>query len=94
MMKIYKYELDVASTQQVRMPAGATIVDLQVQQGVPCIWAVCPTTPFDTNGIELSYEIRTFLTVGTGHEFIETNLTHIGTYQLNGVFVGHVFERN
>lgn len=90
-MKIYKYELYVATSQEVRMPVGATILTLQLQNKEPCIWATVPHTPYNNHGLEVVYENRRFITVGTGHIFDETNLIYIGTYQ-QGFFVGHVFE--
>ena len=91
-MKIYKYPLSVASVQEVVIPSGAVILDLQVQNGYPCIWAKI-LEPNLAHGREYYFnEIRTFITIGTGHEFSEKNLTYVGTYQLAG-FVGHVFEQ-
>lgn len=69
------------------MPRGAKVLSVQVQNGVPCIWAlVDPVEPV---------EMRRFLLVGTGHEIECTDgLSFIGTFQMrDGELVFHLFER-
>jgi len=84
MNKIFKYPLEVLSEQVVKMPKGAVILDVQVQNGKPCLWAVVdqysPTVE------------RTIYTLGTGQEVALRNRKHIATYQLDGgELVYHVF---
>ncbi len=67
----------------ILMPRGAEILDLQMQRGVPCLWAkVLESEPM----IE-----RTFLTIGTGRVVPNWGVGYIGTYQ-SGEYVWHVFE--
>ena len=37
-MTIWKYPLEVADEQKIRVPAGARPLCVQVQRGVPCLW--------------------------------------------------------
>lgn len=83
MKTIYKYQLEVTGQQTITMPVGSEVLSIQVQYGVPCIWAKVDT------GNEVGD--RTFVTFGTGHPLPENNLEFIGTYQ-TGQFVFHVFE--
>lgn len=66
------------------MPVGAEIISVQMQNGTPCIWAIVP--------LGAPTELRSFITIGTGHDF-EDAFTgwHIATYQ-TGPYVWHVFE--
>ena len=49
MRTIWKYELAMIGRQTVPMPADAEILSVQVQAGVPCLWALvkpdAPTAP-------------------------------------------------
>jgi hypothetical protein len=87
---IYKYQLEVKTNQTVKMHEGAQILSVQVQRGVPCVWAVV-----DPDQPEASYGFETY---GAGHP-VPPDTEHVvrdfvGTYQLNdGEFVGHVFVR-
>jgi hypothetical protein len=86
-MTIWKYHLAVVDSQDVEMPRGATILAVQAQDDVPCIWAlVDPEKPAET---------RTILTFGTGHPIdnrVAMSSRHIGTYQIaRGKLVFHVF---
>jgi hypothetical protein len=67
------------------MPVGSIILTVQVQEQIPCLWAlVDPAAP---------HERRCFRTYGTGHPVADDSGEYIGTFQLNGgVLVFHVFE--
>jgi len=82
---IWKFELKVADEQLVEMPAGSLLLDVQVQNGVPCVWArVDPEQPKVQ---------RKLITHGTGHPVPDTTGDHVGSYQLQGgSLVFHVFE--
>jgi hypothetical protein len=84
MQAIWKFPLLIQDGQAVSMPAGAKVLCVQVQNGVPCLWAlVDPTAP------KLS---RNFFTFGTGHPIDPTGLEFVGTYQIDGgALVFHVF---
>ena len=86
--QIYKYPLTPVDIQIIKMPKGAEILSLQVQNNVPCIWALVDKTQ--------SEEERYFETFATGERIIftsRTERTHVGTYQLSsGRYIFHVFE--
>lgn len=86
MTKVFKFPLEISDEQKVLMPVGAKVLTVQVQNGVPCLWAEC------NPDAECVY--RTFLIRGTGHP-IDDNIEkeYIGTIQLyGGSLVLHVFE--
>lgn len=87
MKTVWKYTMDMAKIQTIRMPQGAEILHVEVQMRCPCIWVlVDPTAP---------YEDREFQLAGTGHSINHSDkqLKHIGTCVLNGgMLVIHVFE--
>jgi hypothetical protein len=91
MKKVWKFELETAGEQRVMMPLKAEILSVQVQRGIPCLWAlVDPDQESDAT------ETRTFLIFGTGHPIPEQriNIVYVGTYQqLVGNFIGHIFEK-
>jgi hypothetical protein len=78
MKTIYKYTLD----EPVRMPKGATVVQVGIQDGLYCIWAVVDT--------DVPVEERRFVVVGTGRE-LNDNMVHVGTVFENP-FVWHIME--
>ena len=83
MTTIYKYQIPYDFT-EVNIPEGAEILSMQLQNGIPCIWAMV-----DTGQPKIK---RKFMIVGTGKELHPCVLhTFIGTYQVPG-FVFHVFE--
>ena len=86
MKTIFKYPLAVQDEQEIMLPAGARVLCVQVQRGVPCLWAVV-----DPEIGKLSHTIHIR---GTGHpvEGIE-NFEYMGTFQLSGGdFIFHVFH--
>lgn len=86
MQVIYKYPLTGPMT-ALRMPEGAEILCVQMQNDIPCVWALVNTS-FDM-------ETRRIMLVGTGHSvpagcFIET---YLGTIQMQGgALIFHVFD--
>lgn len=84
MKTVYKYPFYLSSTFQLSMPAGAEILMVEDQDGVPCIWAlVDPGSSFET---------RTFRLYGTGHPIENPDpLKHRGSFQ-QGRLVWHLFE--
>lgn len=72
--------------QLINMPKGAVVRHIDVQHGIPCLWAEAdPSQPMEGRG---------FVIVGTGHEIpYKDHLAFRGTFMLNdGNFVGHVYE--
>ncbi len=85
MKTTHKFPLAVADLQKVGMPKDSTILTVQIQRGIPCLWALV-----DTNK---AGEERFIRIIGTGHPVPEDILRYIGTFQLQeGNFIGHVFE--
>lgn len=94
-MRVFKYPLLIEGYQTVEMPAGAVVLHVGVERGVPCAWALVDP--------EREPVTRVFRTVGTGHELNipedereHEHLAHehLGTYEIGeGAFVGHVFGR-
>lgn len=88
MRTIYKYELEVKGVQVLEIPEGAIIRCVQVQFGVPCLWAeVDSRSPKEKRTIEI---------FGTGHDIpAELRLSYISTFQMDsGALVFHAYERN
>lgn len=87
---IWKFQMDIVETQLVRMPAKAEILSVQVQDGIPCLWAlVNPANGEQDKCIEM---------FGTGHPVncdMGVSRTYIGTFQMNNTgLVFHAFERH
>jgi len=86
---IWKFPLETIATQAIEMPRHAEILTVQVQRGVPSLWAVV-----DPDRVQ---QKRHFAIYGTGHLMPELEMgaerKYIGTYQLaDGGLVFHVFE--
>lgn len=89
MKRVFEYQLQVNDVCYINMPVRAQILSLQVQNGLPCVWALVDDSEF--------ISMREFRTVGTGHPANECgDLQFVGTYQLLDlvfhVFVGTVSE--
>ena len=82
-MKILKWELN--DSQELFLPKGAKILDVQIQKDTCCLWALC-----DENATR---EKRVFAIYGTGNPIPDDPGTYISTFQMyNGNLVFHVFE--
>lgn len=85
---VWKYPLSLpleGAQVCIRMPFAARILCVQVQNGVPCLWAI----------VQPKEELveRVFDIVGTGAAIPPTARHYIGTVQLGGgALVLHVFE--
>ena len=48
-MRIWKWKLEATDVQTIEVPAGAKLLDVQMQSGLPNLWALCdenaPSTP-------------------------------------------------
>ncbi len=71
------------NTPFIHMPEGAKALTVQLQDGLPVIWAEVET---DRPKVP-----RRFLLVGTGHAMTDEPTAYVGTFQ-DGGFVGHIFE--
>jgi hypothetical protein len=68
----------------VVMPVGSQLLCVQMQNGIPCIWAIV-----DPEAPKEKVNIRVY---GTGHEIPEdAGLGYLGTVQ-DGPFVWHFFN--
>ena len=93
MNAVWKFPISIFNQDfHIRMPVGATILSVQVQRGVPCLWALVQnvdTSHYLTNN-------RFFIALGTGTSYRHNpygELKFIGTFQLfNGDDVYHLFE--
>jgi len=80
---IWKWTLE--SDSEIAMPLGAMILDVQVQDGEPQIWALVDPLAKPVK--------RRFKSYGTGHTVNGLSVCYVGTFQLNGgSLVFHVFE--
>lgn len=80
---IWKFPLDLVARPEPAMPRGARVLTVQLQNGIPTVWAaVDPTAPV---------EPRPLVVVGTGNLLPNDAGPYIGTWQADP-FVFHVFE--
>ena len=85
MLKIWKYELELASQQVLSLPPGADILHVGEQNGKLCMWVL-----LDARSTVVTD--RRIGIVGTGQEIAtDAKREHIGTVQIAG-YVWHVFE--
>jgi hypothetical protein len=88
MRTIWKYEVPILGCFSLELPAGAELLTVQVQFGVPCIWVIVdPEKPL----IEMQFRL-----FGTGHEINPKmgELTHVGSFMmLDGMLVWHLFVK-
>jgi hypothetical protein len=86
MIAVYKYPVDIEDVFTVLMPVRAEVLTVQMQHGLPCIWARVNTAPSPV-------EVRRFRWAGTGHPLGEQADWHyVGTVQMqHGDLVFHLF---
>lgn len=83
MKTIWKWILPIDG--MISAPIGAKVLDVQSQDGEPCLWLLV-----DPSGCKVD---RKFTTYGTGHQVPDDPGEYVGTYQLlDGALVFHVFE--
>lgn len=86
MRTVYKYPLKIEDVQEIKLPKYFQFLDIQVQNGIPCLYAMV-----DTKEEFITMQILLF---GTGHEIpcYIVNYSYIGTFQLfEGKAVFHAF---
>lgn len=90
MTRIWKFSLQFTDRQAIRMPVGAKILTVQMQNGNPQIWAQCDV---DEEGTSSNFETRTFCIYGTGNWMPDNPGEYIATVQASGGrLVWHIFE--
>ncbi len=83
MQTVFKYPLKIQDEQQVKLPRGARLLRVMVQNGVPCLWAQVESGR-DT-------EDRTIFIHGTAHP-VDPNGEYLDSFMVNdGALVFHVF---
>lgn len=85
---IYKYWIDIATTQPILIPKGGEILSVQVQNGSPQMWVLVDPIA--------EKEERFFEVFGTGHRVhsdMGIERKFLGTVQMDLDLVFHVFER-
>ena len=82
--EIWKYTLEVFNN-ELEIPEGSEILDVQMQGDHPCLWAL--VDPQKTR------EKRIFHLIGTGHPIFSSSLSYIATVQI-GHLVWHIFEES
>jgi len=87
-LRIWKYPLEVADQQNLKLPTGAKILTVQAQDGNPCLWAlVDETLP------KFRFEIHAIAIYGTGTPIPDEPGDYIATFQImGGELVFHAFE--
>jgi len=86
---IWKFPIPQQDVFSIEVPKGAHLLTLQVQHGVPCLWAMVKP--------EAEKEIRRFWLIGTGHPIPDDlpgeEMKHLGSCQLaDGRLIFHLFE--
>jgi len=89
MKTIYKYSIPLISAEfDMELPVGAIILSLQIQGGIPCVWAMIDK--------DADKEQRHFRFYATGYPIgkipKDLSLHYIGTVQASGGVVWHLFE--
>ena len=86
MTTIWKFQLSLEGHTDLTMPVGLEVLSVQVQKGVPCLWARCNPSA--------ALEPRRFVAVATGESTRRDKVgDFIGTYQLaGGALVYHLFH--
>jgi hypothetical protein len=85
-MRIWKWTLEVTDRQQLPIPGGAKLLTVQVQHGMPQLWALVDE--------KAPIIHRTIATYGTGNPLPDGDPgQYVGTYQIRGgALVFHVFD--
>lgn len=86
-MRIWKFPLEVADQQKVKMPTGAKILTAQMQGDTCCLWALV-----DETRPRFEFEIRDIAIYGTGNPMPDEPGDYIATFQIMGGLVFHAFE--
>ena len=84
-MRIWKYQLDITDEQTVMIPAGSTLLDVQMQGDTCCLWALCDE--------KAEKEPRRIAIYGTGDPIPDRPGEYIATFQMNSrALAFHAFE--
>jgi hypothetical protein len=89
MKTIWKFPLKIADRQEVAMPADAKALTVQLQGGVPCLWALV-----DSGNPPKQYPVWMH---GTGHDATDASYMgrYLSTIQIKGgALIFHFFIRD
>ncbi len=82
MQQIWKFPL-LSAAEAIKIPRGARILDVQLQNDRPCLWAlVTPAAELVARAIHIC---------GTGSDLLGGTENYLATFQ-QGPFVWHVFD--
>lgn len=85
MQRVYKYQLPMNDWVSITMPAGAEPLCVEVQNGLPCLWARIT--------VDNPPAVHHFRIAGTGHDLGSNVGRHLGSVLLHdGALVLHVFS--
>ena len=85
MTTIWKFPFSTSDCFTIEMPTGTTVLSVQTQFAVPCLWAL-------VDPAEQRTVAREFRVYGTGHH-IAVPGEYVGTYQEDGgSLVWHLFD--
>lgn len=87
MITIHKYPFAIQDEFQLVIPAASQILFVELQRGVPCIWALV------NDGFPK--ETKTLFIYGTGHPIERplNTIEHVASFQQDD-FVWHLFQYN
>ena len=93
MKTIWKFPLETTDSQEIQMPVGINLLDIQIQYKSPNLWGIVDT--------EAKKEVRTIKIFGTGSEipkdFYLSEWIYLGSYQIlsySNLLVFHAFINN
>ncbi len=89
MITVWKYQLPILDEFTLMMPRGAAPLHVDVQGGVPCLWALVDT--------EEEHISRQFRIAGTGHPLADAPpqwwiQMYVGSFQFGPALVFHLFQ--
>ena len=86
MQAVWKFPFTITGRLTIDLPAGATVLSVQMQRGLPVLWAL---TDLDID----VHQTRSFAIFGTGQKIPEDikHLHFISTFQ-DDPYVWHAFE--
>ena len=83
MNTIYKFPFEVKYEFTLNMLRGASVIHVEAQNGVPCMWAEMET--------DQPLEDRKFRVFGTGHPITDVeDMSYLGMFQ-QGPFEWHLY---
>ena len=80
---IFKYALNLGRT-VLDLPNGAKVLTVQMQQDTPCMWA-----QVDTEQAKFPHAFNAY---ATGEVMPDNPGQYVGTFEMNGALVFHLFK--